>query len=124
MPNFSVLADGRVTACFSYSSQDFRRELFVFGKWNTNKKMFEFDNEVISQLRKLSIENDPYCQNCFIKYHCTGDCPAIRKFDLFEDTVFVEKFDLDFSKNRRCKINRTIMKNMLVEVLRSGGAIQ
>ena len=124
MPNFSVMADGRVTACFSYSSQDFRRDLFVYGIWDKERKKFTFYPKIISQLRKLSIDRDPYCNNCFVKYHCTGDCPAIRSYDLLNDKYFVEKFDVDLGKNRRCKINRSIMKFLLIELLKKEGVIK
>lgn len=116
-PHFAVMANGSVTSCFSYSSHEPIRDLFVFGDWDKTKNKFIFNKKTIAQLRGLNIDNDTYCGRCIAKYHCIGDCPAIRKYDLLEDNSFYEKFDVDFLKNRRCTINRTILKEVLIDLV-------
>ncbi|MBU0507807.1 4Fe-4S cluster-binding domain-containing protein [bacterium] len=116
-PAFSVMSDGSVTACFSYSSHEPIRNLFVYGSWNACDGCFVFDRERIAALRGLTMSNDPYCQTCFAKYHCIGDCPSIREYRLLDDKRFEEVFDVDFLKNRRCQINRTVLKLLLLQFL-------
>jgi uncharacterized protein len=117
-PGFSVMADGSVTACFSYSSHEPVRNKFVYGAWDTERRSFDFSPAVIADLRKLTMDNDPYCRDCYAKFHCIGDCPSIREYKLLEDQSFAEEFDVDFTQNRRCKINRMVLKLLLVELLK------
>lgn len=116
---FSVMADGSVTACFSYASHEPLNNLFIYGKWDPNKRSFSFDQSVIASLRRLRMDNDPYCRKCFAKFHCIGDCPSIREYKLTEDRKFTEIFDVDFLKNRRCEINRTVLKLLLLGFLKN-----
>ncbi len=72
---FSVLPGGAVTSCYEVcESDDPRAELFHYGKYNYDTKKFEFDQNKINRLRKLSVENIAFCKDCFCKWHCAGDC--------------------------------------------------
>jgi hypothetical protein len=51
----------------------------------------------------------PFCQDCFAKYNCSGDCPA----KTYEQTGDL----LDPSKNWRCTINRGLLVDGMVEAL-------
>lgn len=117
-PSFCVCADGSVTSCFSYSQRDVVKDLFVYGRYNGANKTFQFDYNAIKRLQTLTMEHDRYCDQCFCRTHCIGDCPAIRKFDLTSKSEFIEKIDRDFMLNRRCATNRRIVVNLLNDILR------
>ncbi|MBN1970058.1 MAG: 4Fe-4S cluster-binding domain-containing protein [Candidatus Delongbacteria bacterium] len=117
-PNFCVCADGSVTSCFSYSNRDIVRDLFVYGRFDELNKKFNYNTDRIKRLQSLSMEHDDYCDRCFCRTHCIGDCPAIRTFELNEVSEFVEKLDTDFMHNRRCATNRRIVTLLLNEIVR------
>ena len=117
-PNFCVCADESVTSCFSYSNRDVVKDLFIYGNFDSKRKEFIFDKGRIKKLRSLTMEHGDYCDKCFCKNHCIGDCPAIRKFELSNESEFIEKFDTDFMNNRRCATNRKIVKLLLNDIVR------
>ncbi len=72
---FSVLPGGAVTSCYEVcDSEDPRAELYHYGRYNPDSKKFEFDQNKIARLRNLSVENIAFCNDCFCKWHCAGDC--------------------------------------------------
>lgn len=74
---FTVTAEGLVTSCFEVATQeDPRASTFIYGQYDPHEKGFVFDEETREALHALSVHNMPYCQNCFCKFHCCGDCPA------------------------------------------------
>jgi uncharacterized protein len=117
-PSFCVSPDGSVTSCFSYSRRDNIKDLFIYGSYNAPTNRFEFNEAAIERLRSLSMEHDAYCDGCFCRSHCIGDCPAIRRFQLNEDKGFVEELDLDFLQNRRCATNRRVVRLILNDLAR------
>lgn len=117
-PSFCVCPNGDVTSCFSYSNRDVVKDLFIYGKYNENKKKFQFDSKKIKRLQTLTLEHDAYCNSCFCRSHCIGDCPAIRKFELSKSSEFIEKIDVDFMLNRRCATNRRIVQLLLNDIVR------
>ncbi|MBC8526630.1 MAG: radical SAM protein [Candidatus Cloacimonetes bacterium] len=118
VPNFCVCADGSVTSCFSYSNRDIVKDLFIYGKYDELDKKFNYNINKIKRLQSLTMEHDNYCERCFCRSHCIGDCPAIRTFELNEMSEFVEKLDTDFMYNRRCATNRRIVTLLLNEIVR------
>jgi uncharacterized protein len=117
-PSFCVCPNGDVTSCFSYSNKDIVKDLFIYGKYDENKKKFQFDSEKIKRLQTLTLEHDAYCSSCFCRSHCIGDCPAIREFELNDNSQFIEKLDMDFMLNRRCATNRRVVKLLLNDIVR------
>jgi uncharacterized protein len=106
---FAVTQDGRVASCYEITSiDDTRAALFFYGKFDRQSGKFELDCEKIRKLRSLTVENKPYCQTCFCKWHCAGDCPA--KMALLGDAW-------DTSTNPRCIINRELTKDQMKEYL-------
>lgn len=75
--SFVVTAEGLVTACFEVCEAcDERASLFIYGKYDPAVGGFVFDDRKREALHRLTVNNIPYCQDCFCKYHCCGDCPA------------------------------------------------
>lgn len=117
-PSFCVCPNGDVTSCFSYSNKDVVKDLFIYGKYDENRKEFQINSEKIKRLQTLTLEHDSYCSSCFCRSHCIGDCPAIREFELDDNSQFIEKLDMDFMLNRRCATNRRVVRLLLNDIAR------
>lgn len=106
---FTVLPEGIVTSCYEITEKnDARSSIFHYGKYNMEQKCFEFDEKKLSELRKLSVENIPYCQDCFCKWHCAGDCLA---------KVFEKSGTKKHEGSIRCKLNRELTLISLDELV-------
>ncbi len=75
--SFVLTAEGKVTSCYEVcEADDPRSERFVYGRYDMESRRFVLDEEKLASLRRLRVDNMPYCENCFCKYHCGGDCSA------------------------------------------------
>jgi uncharacterized protein len=107
--SFAVTPDGLITSCYEVAEPDDpRSSLFIFGSLDQRSGQFVFDKEKIQKLRSLTVENKPFCEKCFCKWHCAGDCPA--KLAFLGDAW-------DPSSNPRCYINRELTKDQIRECL-------
>jgi radical SAM protein with 4Fe4S-binding SPASM domain len=68
--------DGSVSSCDMALYFDTKRELqsFLYGAWNQQQRLIEYDMDKIAHLKNRRIENLPKCQNCDIKSYCAGGC--------------------------------------------------
>jgi uncharacterized protein len=74
---FSVMPDGCVSSCFEVCDpEDPRARVFHYGRFDPAAGSFVFDKNRIENLRRLSVENIPFCRDCFCRWHCAGDCVA------------------------------------------------
>ena len=110
VPQFAVLPSGFVTACFGYSLEEFSRQEFIYGHYDFNGNEFVFIPEKIQWLRNFVLNQYQVCIDCFAKYHCAGDCPALR---LAMDNQFIAMI-----QRMRCVINREVAKWHLVKEVR------
>lgn len=100
-PSFSIMPSGAVTSCYGYPLKDICLQHFIYGYFDNNKQSFIIDKEKIKYLRKLVFGlNKSECSNCFAKYTCGGDCPAL-KIAQNKGVTFV-------TSAKRCIINREI----------------
>ena len=107
--SFAITPQGWVTACYEVSEPDDPRSaLFFYGHFNHDKNQFVFDDEKIRRLRTLTVENKAYCDKCFCKWHCAGDCPA-KLAALGDAWSPDERF--------RCHINRELTKDQIKDLL-------
>ena len=108
--NFFVTPNGFVTSCLEACREDDAiSNVFFIGKYNPKTKEFDFNQDRIQALKKRKVENMPFCQDCFAKYNCSGDCPA----KIYEQTGDL----LDPSKNWRCIINQGLLIERMAEAL-------
>ena len=110
---FNVLPDGVVTSCYEITDgANPKAELFHYGRYDFGRKEFVFDAEKIKRLQRYSVENIPWCQDCFCKWHCAGDCLS-KAFDISKS--------FQHEGSPRCVLNRrlTIMQ---LEKMIAGGA--
>jgi uncharacterized protein len=74
---FVVTAEGLVTSCYEVCERDdIRAEDYIYGHYDADGAAFVFDMEKLNRLSRLLVGNIPYCEDCFCKWHCAGDCPA------------------------------------------------
>ena len=105
--NFSVTPDGYVTACYEVTDKsDPQSDVFFIGKINSNGKL-DIDEKKRKYLHSLAVDHLTYCQDCFAKWHCAGECAAK-----------VEHGDYRGDRgNERCRLNRQLIQNRLTGVL-------
>ena len=74
---FNVTPDGCVTACFEVCHHsDPLWKKYCFGLFDQERARFAMDWERLEDLRRLTVDRQPRCENCFAKWNCSGDCPA------------------------------------------------
>ncbi|MBF0317463.1 MAG: radical SAM protein [Nitrospirae bacterium] len=109
---FNVLPEGVVTSCYEVTDMDDpRANIFHYGRYNHNSNTFDFDMKRMKELSKLSVENLPFCRDCFCKWHCSGDCLA-KAVD--SNNAFCHQGSF------RCKLNRRLTLAQIEEQLLGG----
>lgn len=109
----AVTPEGLLSACYEVQDQeDPRAELFLYGRIDGTSPDIVVDQDRLRRLRALSVEHKPYCQYCFCKWHCAGDCAA--KLALGHPDPW------DPSANPRCTINRALTLDQLRACLGNG----
>ena len=74
---FVLTSECNITACYEACEIGAPGgERFIYGRYDMEQKRFVIDEEKLAALRRLRVDNMPYCENCFCKYHCGGDCAA------------------------------------------------
>lgn len=68
---------------------------------------------MLAGLRRLSVEHKPFCQGCFAKWHCAGDCHH-RTLSSSPKGVF--------RGSERCHITRELTKDLILERIQATGA--
>jgi uncharacterized protein len=110
---FSVLPEGVVTSCFDITeTTDPRARIFHFGHYDATLNAFVFDQERVSALRALSVENLSFCRDCFCRWHCAGDCLA---------KVFERSGSSEHRGSPRCDLNRALTLAELRALVRPQG---
>jgi len=107
--HFVVLPDGNVTACNEVCRpDDLRKEFFYYGYYEIKSNQFIFNKDKINKLHSRRVENIPFCSNCFLKWHCSGDCPA--KIALTSGSPFEPLWS-------RCQLNHGIAAEYMYRLL-------
>jgi uncharacterized protein len=105
--NFSVTPDGHVTACYEVTTKDDpKSDTFFIGRIDPNGGL-EIDDAKRRFLHSLRVENLAFCQDCFAKWHCAGDCA-------------VKLGHTDYTGPRghdRCQLNRELTADRIHRLL-------
>jgi len=107
--SFTITPEGFITACFEIASpEDPKSEIFFYGKINEHEEVV-IDDRKRKFLHELTVDNLEFCNDCFAKWHCAGDCVAkIGHSDLLGDRG-----------HDRCELNRQMVKDKLLKILHS-----
>lgn len=103
--SFTVTPTGDVTACYEVSyASDPRSKRFFFGHFDAERDCFEFDQEKLDALSELCVHNIRFCDDCFCRWHCAGDCAA-----KVLDGIGVD----EHHGSVRCEISRALTLNQI-----------
>ncbi len=110
--SLSVTPEGLLTSCYEVSEKDDpRSENFFFGDLDAETGKLNLDLQKVEKIRSMTVENKPYCEKCFCKWHCAGDCAA---------KLATSKDPWDPSRSPRCYINRELTKDQIKKTMQSG----
>jgi uncharacterized protein len=111
---FSLSADGNVSACYSsFSEDDKLADVFFYGKPDTQSQGYVFDMPALEKLRNWAVRHQDFCDGCFAKWHCAGDCHY--------NTLSVSGRS-KFTGSERCHITRELTQDeLLARIAAAGG---
>ncbi|MBV6341241.1 radical SAM protein [Candidatus Magnetobacterium casense] len=111
---FVVTPEGDVTTCFETYGRDHpMSERFMVGRYDGNAG-FIVDNEKLNKHFSRVVDNIPYCESCYCRWHCAGDC-AIKTLSPIETENFVP--------TERCYINRELTKYLILCKIRKSNEL-
>lgn len=112
--SFCLSPDGNVSACYEVFSEDAEwSDTFFYGKPVLGQDDYFFDLPVLDNLRRQAVQHRDFCQGCFAKWTCGGDC--------HHKSLTVNGAG-EFQGTDRCHIIREITKDQILErIAQSGG---
>jgi uncharacterized protein len=103
--SYTVTPTGDVTACYEVSYRsDPRSERYFFGRYDREQGDYVYDREKLAALAELNVKNIPFCDDCFCRWHCAGDCAA---------KVLEGRMPNNHRGSQRCVINRRLTLNQI-----------
>ncbi|MEH0022334.1 MAG: radical SAM protein [Desulfobacter sp.] len=66
--------DGFVSACEMCYEEGSPLDVFIYGKWDEDKKIITYDTEKIKTIKSRTIDNLEECQTCDFLTNCAGSC--------------------------------------------------
>lgn len=113
---FSITPGGRVSACFEVCDLEAAlSDKFLFGAYDERRDRFWIDMGKLAELRRRTVETIPWCQGCYCRWHCAGDCPH---------KALQASAGGTFEGHARCEITRRLVLTQLLEKIeRSGGVL-
>lgn len=112
---FALSPDGNVSACYEVFSEDNPlSDIFFYGKPDQEGSEYIFNLHALGKLRKQSVEHREFCQGCYAKWHCAGDC--------FHKSLAVNGRG-EFSGSDRCHITRELTKDQILSRIAGSGGL-
>lgn len=114
--SFCLTPDGNVSACYEAFTEDATwAPMFFYGKPDLSSAGYVFDHHRLGHLREQAVERRPYCDGCFAKWHCAGDC--------YHKSLAVNG-TIEFAGSERCRITRELTKDqILARIAAQGGQV-
>lgn len=113
---FALTPDGHVSSCYEAFSEDNRwAKTFFYGSPHEDRSGYRFELPVLNNLRRQAVQHRKFCQGCFAKWTCAGDC--------YHKAVSVTG-ETEFRGTDRCHITRELTKDqILANIAESGGLV-
>ncbi|MBI5746569.1 MAG: radical SAM protein [Nitrospirae bacterium] len=109
-----VTPDGDITTCFeTYGREHPLSHHFIVGNYKGNGEFF-MDKERLLHHFSHTVQQIPYCNACFCKWHCAGDC-AIKTIS--EETA------VGFQPTERCLVNQELTKFLILNKIKESGGM-
>lgn len=113
--SFALTPDGNVSACYEAFSEDNQfRDIFFYGEPDSKSSGYQFQLPVLDNLRQQSVDHREYCQGCFAKWHCAGDC---------YHKALAANGRGEFAGSERCYITRELVKDQLLSRIADSGGL-
>ena len=79
LPAPHLTTDGYVSACDMalFGNDNDHMNVFIYGQWNQDKGVIEYDPDKIRQLQARKLSNMPTCKNCDIGEYCRVYCLGV-----------------------------------------------
>jgi len=104
-----VTAEGAVTTCFeTYGHGHPLSNKFVVGRYE-GRGRFVIDDKKRRDHFARTVDRIPFCDGCFCKWHCAGDC-AIKSVADGNDGLY--------EPGSRCRVNQELTKRLLLDRIR------
>jgi len=112
--NFCLSPDGNVSGCYEvFSETEEHADTFFYGKPVLGQNDYFFDLPVLNNLRQQAVQHRSYCQGCFAKWSCGGDC--------YHKSITVNG-SKEFQGTDRCHIIRELTKDQILDnIIQNGG---
>ena len=113
--SFCLTADGNVSACYEVFLEDSEfANVFQYGKSNQSGTGYEFNLPILNNLRDKTVDKHEFCQGCFAKWTCGGDC--------YHKSLTVNGPG-EFAGTDRCHIIRELTKDQILERIQHSGGV-
>jgi uncharacterized protein len=111
---FSLSPDGNVSACYEVFAEDSPLSSTFFYGEPDEQDGYRFKLPVLQDLRSQAVQHRGFCQGCFAKWTCGGDC--------YHKAVSVTG-KLAFEGTDRCHITRALTLDQILERIRRSGGV-
>ncbi|MBN2411870.1 radical SAM protein [candidate division KSB1 bacterium] len=109
---FVVTTEGDVTTCFeTYGREHPAGPRFFVGTYTGNGG-FEINTEKRQKHFSRTVDEIPFCQNCYCKWHCAGDCE-----------IKTTAASGDGFQPSRCLINQELIKYLILDKIKQNGGL-
>jgi uncharacterized protein len=109
-----ITPDGSITTCFEvYGQEHPSADQFIVGRYDGDGKISIDGQKLIKNYRR-TIDQISYCDACFCKWHCAGDCSA---------KTFSKGPDASFQPTERCYVNRELTKWLVLKKIMENDGI-
>jgi len=114
--SFCLSPDGNVSACYeAFTENGEVSGVFFYGAPAVDGNGYEFDTAKLEHLRQQAVQHKPYCQGCYAKWHCAGDC---------YHKALAANGPGQFTGSARCHITRELIKDQILgQIVQAGGAV-
>jgi len=113
--SFALSPDGNVSSCYEVFSEDNPwANVFFYGEPAKEEGSYSFNLAVLNNLRDLSVQQREFCQGCFAKWTCAGDC--------YHKALTISGPG-EFQGSDRCHITRELTKDQLLEKIAASGGL-
>jgi uncharacterized protein len=113
--SFALSPDGNVSACYEVFSEDNTwAKTFFYGQPDSQTKGYRFNLPVLNNLRNQAVQHREYCEGCFAKWTCAGDC--------YHKSLTVNGPG-EFAGSDRCHIIRELTKDQILAKISEAGGV-
>jgi uncharacterized protein len=112
---FNLTPRGSVSACYEVCSEDNEfADRFLFGSYIDADERYVLDNRKLTWLQERTVDAQPWCRDCFCRWHCAGDCPHKAASVTGRG---------GFTGHQRCLITRELTIDQILEKIVSAGGL-